>query len=45
MQTLRNAHLKRWILMTTNRRLSTESRRFRPKHHALLAGEPFPLHI
>ncbi len=41
----RNASLKRWILMTMNRRLSTESRRFPPKHHPLLAGEPFPLHI
>jgi hypothetical protein len=40
-----NARLKRWILMTMNRRLSTESRRFPPKHHALLAGKAFPLHI
>src|SRR6266403_283456 len=45
MQTLRNARLKRWILMTTNRRLSTEVRRFLPKHYSLLASERYPLHI
>jgi transcriptional regulator GlxA family with amidase domain len=36
---------KRWILATMNRRFSTEVRRFPPKHHVLLAEEPFPLHI
>src|SRR5713226_4253669 len=41
----RNARFKRWILMTMNRRLSTKNRRFPPKHYALLAGKPFPLHI
>jgi transcriptional regulator GlxA family with amidase domain len=41
----RNAILKRWILMTMNRRLATEVGRFPPKHHVLLAGKPFLLHI
>jgi hypothetical protein len=36
---------KRWILMTMNRRISTEVRPSPPKHRPLLAGKPFPLHI
>jgi hypothetical protein len=41
----RKARLKAWILLTINRRLSTEGRRFPPKERPLLAGECFPLHI
>jgi hypothetical protein len=39
------ARFKYRILMAMNRHLSTESRRFPPITRALLAGEPFPLHI
>jgi hypothetical protein len=35
--------LKRWILVTMNRRFSTDVRRFPPKHHPLLGREQFPL--
>jgi hypothetical protein len=45
METRRNARLERWILVTMNRRLATEVRRFQPKHPPLLADRPAPLHI
>jgi transcriptional regulator GlxA family with amidase domain len=41
----RNSYLRRWILTTMNCRFATEVGRFPPKHHVLLAGKPFPLHI